>query len=143
MVNRPKHIGFDNFLLPARGVNGQYPNESLVFSTVRPEITHVARVTNATASLQYFARSTYFLVSCVYTEHHLVFPPAVSKQIQNVFEDEELQENATISKMEIVQLEGNREVSREVTHYNLEMLIALAFCFSAFIVRTTWFFQEC
>ena len=71
-----------------------------------------------------------------------VFPPAVSKQIQNVFEDEESQENATISKMEIVQLEGNREVSREVTHYNLEMLIALAFCFSAFIVRTTWFFQE-
>ena len=44
---------------------------------------------------------------------------AVNKQIQNVFEDEELQENATISKMEIVDLEGNREVSRAVVHYNM------------------------
>ena len=60
-------------------------------------------------------------------ELYKVNVPAVSKQIQNVFEDEELQENATISKMEIVQTEGNREVSREVKHYNLEMLIALGY----------------
>ena len=45
MVNRPKHIEFDIFLLPSREGNGQYPNESLWNSTVRPEITHVARVT--------------------------------------------------------------------------------------------------
>ena len=32
---------------PTRGVNGQYSNESLVFSTVRPEITHVARDASA------------------------------------------------------------------------------------------------
>ena len=38
------------FRSPTRGVNGQYPNDSLVFSTVRPEITPVARVTNAAAS---------------------------------------------------------------------------------------------
>ena len=38
-----------------------------------------------------------------------------------------MQENATISKMEIVQTEGNREVSREVKQYNLEMLIALGY----------------
>ena len=70
---------------------------------------------------------TVWLTQAQLAELYKVNVPAVSKQIQNVFEDEELQENATISKMEIVQLEGNREVSREVTHYNLEMLIALGY----------------
>ena len=70
---------------------------------------------------------TVWLTQAQLAELYKVNVPAVSKQIQNIFEDEELQENATISKMEIVQLEGNREVSREVTHYNLEMLIALGY----------------
>ena len=74
-----------------------------------------------------FENETVWLTQVQLAELYKVNVPAVSKQIQNVFEDEELQENATISKMEIVQLEGNREVSREVTHYNLEMLIALGY----------------
>ena len=74
-----------------------------------------------------FENETVWLTQAQLAELYKVNVPAVSKQIQNVFEDEELQENATISKMEIVQLEGNREVSREVTHYNLEMLIALGY----------------
>ena len=39
----------------------------------------------------------------------------------------ELQADSTIKDSFIVQLEGNREVSREVKHYNLEMLIALGY----------------
>ena len=74
-----------------------------------------------------FENETVWLTQAQLAELYKVNVPAVNKQIQNVFEDEELQENATISKMEIVQLEGNREVSREVTHYNLEMLIALGY----------------
>lgn len=70
---------------------------------------------------------TVWLTQAQLAELYRVNVPAVNKQIQNVFEDEELRENATISKMEIVQLEGNREVSRAVTHYNLEMLIALGY----------------
>ena len=46
-VNRPKHNEFDNFLFTSHVGDGQYPNESLVFSTVRPEITHVARDASA------------------------------------------------------------------------------------------------
>ena len=38
--------GLITFCLPTRGGNGQYSNDSLVYSTVRPEITHVTRVTN-------------------------------------------------------------------------------------------------
>lgn len=38
--------------------------------------------------------------------------PAISKHLSNVFETGELTEEATISKMETVQQEGNREVKR-------------------------------
>ena len=74
-----------------------------------------------------FENETVWLTQAQLAELYKVNVPAVNKQIQNVFEDEELQENATISKMEIVKLEGNREVSRAVVHYNLEMLIALGY----------------
>ena len=43
--------------------------------------------------------------------------PAVSKHLSNIFNDGELEENRTVSKMEIVQNEGNRTVKREIDHY--------------------------
>lgn len=52
--------------------------------------------------------------------------PAINKHIKNILDDEEL-DNATISKMEIVQTEGTREVSRIVEHYNLDMIIAVGY----------------
>ena len=38
--------------------------------------------------------------------------PAISKHLNNIFEEGELQREATISKMETVQQEGNRQVTR-------------------------------
>ena len=45
--------------------------------------------------------------------------PAISKHLANVFETGELREEATISKMETVHQEGNREVRRMLVMYNL------------------------
>lgn len=53
--------------------------------------------------------------------------PAISKHINNIFESKELAKEATVSKMEIVQTEGNRKVSREVDFYNLDMIIAVGY----------------
>jgi len=39
----------------------------------------------------------------------------------------ELTEEATIRKFRIVQTEGARQVSREVAHYNLQLIIAVGF----------------
>ncbi|OGI60166.1 hypothetical protein A2641_03745 [Candidatus Nomurabacteria bacterium RIFCSPHIGHO2_01_FULL_37_25] len=36
----------------------------------------------------------------------------ISKHLKNIYETEELTKNATVSKMETVQVEGNRSVSR-------------------------------
>jgi hypothetical protein len=52
--------------------------------------------------------------------------PAIAKHIKNILDDGELHE-ATISKMEIVQKEGNREVKRNIDFYNLDMIIAVGY----------------
>ena len=53
--------------------------------------------------------------------------PAISKHIKNIFESGELQEEATVSKMEIVQQEGNRTISRPTIIYNMDMIIAVGY----------------
>ncbi|MGL4941788.1 MAG: virulence RhuM family protein [Thermoguttaceae bacterium] len=51
----------------------------------------------------------------------------VNEHIKKVFADSELQLEATTRKFRVVQTEGNRDVSREVLHYNLQMIIAVGF----------------
>ncbi|MDR3245665.1 MAG: virulence RhuM family protein [Prevotellaceae bacterium] len=51
----------------------------------------------------------------------------INEHLKNIFADRELFEGATIRKFLIVQKEGNREVCREVNHYNLQVIIALGF----------------
>lgn len=51
----------------------------------------------------------------------------INYHIKKIYEDNELNENSTIRNFRIVQKEGNREVSRNVTHYNLQMIIAIGF----------------
>lgn len=53
--------------------------------------------------------------------------PAINKHINNIFSEGELREISTISKMEIVQKEGKREVKRKTTFYNLDMIIAVGY----------------
>ncbi|MCQ2276521.1 MAG: virulence RhuM family protein [Bacteroidales bacterium] len=53
--------------------------------------------------------------------------PAVSKHIKNIFNTNELKESSTISKMEIVQMEGGRKVNRTIVIYNLDMIIAVGY----------------
>jgi hypothetical protein len=51
----------------------------------------------------------------------------VNYHIKNIFQQKELDKNATIRKIRIVQKEGNREVQREVEHYNLDMIISVGY----------------
>lgn len=56
-----------------------------------------------------------------------VNPQAISKHIQNIYKEQELNEKATSSKMELVQKEGERIVVRNVDIYNLDILIAVGY----------------
>ncbi len=52
---------------------------------------------------------------------------AVNQHIKKIYADSELEPGSTIKKYLIVQQEGNRAVSRQVDHYNLQMIIAVGF----------------
>ena len=51
----------------------------------------------------------------------------VNEHIKKIYADGELTEQATIRKFRIVQTEGTRQVNRELTHYNLQAIIAVGF----------------
>jgi len=51
----------------------------------------------------------------------------ISLHIKNIYEDDELQEISTHKNFLLVQKEGNREVKRNIDHYNLDMIIALGY----------------
>ena len=53
--------------------------------------------------------------------------PAINKHLSNIFDSGELEESSTISKMEIVQQEGNRAVKREVDFYSLDAIISVGY----------------
>ncbi len=51
----------------------------------------------------------------------------ISEHIKNVFEEGELESEATVRKFRIVQQEGNRHVERELEHYNLDVIISVGY----------------
>ena len=51
----------------------------------------------------------------------------VSEHIKNIYSDGELLPDATVRKIRTVQQEGNRNVSRQLDYYNLDMIISLGY----------------
>ena len=51
----------------------------------------------------------------------------VAEHIGNVFEEGELEQNRTCRKFRQVRMEGNREVEREIDHYNLDVIISVGY----------------
>ena len=58
--------------------------------------------------------------------------PAVSKHLANIYETQELQAEATLSKMETVRQEGGRQVRRNLYYYNLDAIIAVGYRVSSY-----------
>lgn len=53
--------------------------------------------------------------------------PDISKHLSNIYDEGELQKEATVSKMEIVQNEGGRQVKRQTVFYNLDAIISVGY----------------
>ena len=51
----------------------------------------------------------------------------ISLHINNIYKDNELEENSTHKEFLLVQSEGNRQVKRNIDHYNLDMIISLGY----------------
>ena len=75
----------------------------------------------------YYSDETFWLTQKAMAELFDVNVPAVSKHLNNIFEEGELERDSTISKMEIVQNEGGRMVKRTPEFYNLDAVIAVGY----------------
>lgn len=53
--------------------------------------------------------------------------PAINKHLNNIYDERELNRDSTISKMETVQKEGNRNVKRNIEFYNLDAIISVGY----------------
>ncbi|NLP47505.1 MAG: virulence RhuM family protein [Clostridiales bacterium] len=89
----------------------------LVYSTPENNISVNAVIKDETIWLTQKAMSELFDVEV----------PAISKHLSNVFSEGELEYLATVSKMEIVQKEGNRQVKRKIDFYNLDAIISVGY----------------
>lgn len=67
--------------------------------------------------------------------------PAISKHLNNIFAEGELRPASTVSKMEIVQVEGDREIKRQLDFYNLDAIISVGYRVNS--TRATQFRQWC
>ena len=52
---------------------------------------------------------------------------SIAKHIKGIYKSDELDKNSTCAKFAQVQIEGSKEVKREITHYNLDLIISVGY----------------
>ncbi len=74
-----------------------------------------------------FTRETVWATLDQIAELFSVQKAAVSKHFKNIFDSKELLKSSTVSKMETVQIEGNRTIKRVIEYYNLDAIISVGY----------------
>jgi hypothetical protein len=74
-----------------------------------------------------FEDETFWLSQKLIAELFDVERSVITKHLNNIFDDEELDRDSTCAKFAQVQMEGNREVTRMVEFYNLDAIIAVGY----------------
>ena len=103
-------------------------NEISIRSSAAEYLTFVATTGDSQESIEMrYEDENIWLTQKMMAQLYDVDVRTINFHIQKVYEDSELEERATIRNFRIVQTEGTRQVSREVKHYNLQMIIAVGF----------------
>ena len=99
-------------------------NEINIRSSAAEYLTYVAAIGDQEDSIEMrYEDENIWLTQKMMSILYDVDVRTISDHIQKVYSDSELDEKATIRKFRIVQAEGLRQVSREVNHYNLQMIL--------------------
>jgi len=53
--------------------------------------------------------------------------PAISKHLKNIYKEGELEKESTVSILETVQTEGEREIKRKIEYYNLDAILSVGY----------------
>ena len=75
----------------------------------------------------YYNNETFWLTQKAMAELFGVNTQSITKHLGNIYQEQELNKEATCSKMEQVQQEGDRQVKRLVDFYNLDAVIAVGY----------------
>ena len=103
-------------------------DEVTIRSSAAEYLTYVATVGDQQDSFEMrYEDENIWLTQKMMSTLYDVSVAAINQHIKKVYDDSELERNSTIKKYLIVQKEGSRQVSREVAHYNLQMIIAVGF----------------
>ena len=107
---------------------GKKKNEISIRSSAAEYLTYVAAIGDDKNSIEVrYEDENIWLTQRMLATIYGVNIATINEHIKNIYKDNELEEDSTIRKFLIVQKEGNREVSRNVAHYNLQMIIAVGF----------------
>lgn len=101
-------------------------NEISIRSSTAEYLTFVASSGEEGVELRY-ENENIWLTQKLMAALYAVDISTINQHIKKIYEDSELSESSTIGKYPIVQTEGNRQVTRDVLHYNLQMIIAVGF----------------
>ena len=103
-------------------------NEITIRSSAAEYLTYVAAVGDDKDSIEVrYEDENIWLTQKMLATVYGVELNTINYHIKKIYEDNELEEDSTIRNFRIVQKEGTREVSRNVVHYNLQMIIAIGF----------------
>ncbi len=103
-------------------------DEVSIHSSAAEYLTYVAATGDTNESMEMrYKDENIWLTQKMMAQLYNVSLPTINEHIKKIYGDRELTESATIRKFRIVQTEGSRQVSREVVHYNLQMIIAVGF----------------
>ena len=109
-------------------MNKKKKNEITIRSSAAEYLTFVASTGDDEKSIEMrYEDENIWLTQKMMATLYDVGLPTINEHIKKIYADNEQSEEATIRKFRIVQKEGEREVSREVNHYNLKMVIAVGF----------------
>ncbi len=101
---------------------------SIVHSSAAEYLTYVAATGDSNESIEVrYEDENIWLTQKMMATLYDVEVSTINEHIRKIYDDCELSQEATIRKFRIVQTEGNRQVSRDVIHYNLQMIIAVGF----------------
>ncbi len=75
----------------------------------------------------YFEADTIWMTQKSLAELYQVSKSSISEHISHIYQDGELELETTVRKFRTVQTEGTRVVERELTHYNLDMILAVGY----------------
>jgi hypothetical protein len=104
------------------------PEEKSIRSSAAEYLTYIAATGDNPQSIEMrYEDENIWLTQKMLAALYDVDVRTVNEHIQKIYTDHELEPEATIRNFRIVQTEGLRQVSREVKHYNLQMIIAVGF----------------